>query len=152
MKNLENREFANGIVTACKEGMDIGYSSIVYREYNWKKWFKPTFTWTLRLASSLVLFSTTFSLICRIATGCLPEALTKVLGVIHDFSKLLSQSINHHINIAEYHMHYFSLHEVVSHSKHVVQHALLAKLDLESAFKYIPVHEQDWDLFGYTAH
>ena len=47
-------------------------------------------------------------------------------------------------------MHYLSLDEVVSFIKQLGRDALLAKLDLESAFKYIPVRKQDWELLGYT--
>ena len=47
-------------------------------------------------------------------------------------------------------MHYLSFDEVISRIKQLGMDALVAKLDLENAFKYIPVRRADWELLGYT--
>ena len=60
--------------------------------------------------------------------------------VIHDLSYPLGLAINEFIDINNYHIHYLSQDDV-SEKKCLDQGTLLAKLDLEDAFKSIQVWE-----------
>ena len=52
--------------------------------------------------------------------------------------------------IDNFHMHYLSLDDVVSHIKQLGKRTFIAKLDLENAFKFIPVQKEDLPLLGST--
>ena len=70
--------------------------------------------------------------------------------VIHDLSWPPGGSINDFINVDNYHVTYLSLDDVVSQIEILGPSCLLAKLDLEDAFKHIPVRPEDWELLGST--
>ena len=79
----------------------------------------------------------------------LSEKKSSKYHVVDDLIYPLGQSINYHIDIDEYRIHYMSLDDVVTKVQ-LGQNALLAKLNLESAFQYIPVHQGDWELLRST--
>ena len=58
------------------------------------------------------------------------------------------RSVNDGIHPDEFSLHYSSVDDAVAILLHLGKGALMAKIDLKSAFQMIPVHCTDWDPFG----
>ena len=58
--------------------------------------------------------------------------------------------MNDYIDADDFRVHYMSVDDVVDQIWIYSPHCQLAKLDLEDAFKHIPLRPQDWELLGYT--
>ena len=58
------------------------------------------------------------------------------------------RSVNDHIDKAEFSLHYAKVDEAVRMLLALGPGALMAKVDLKSAFRMIPVHPDDWELLG----
>ena len=57
-------------------------------------------------------------------------------------------SINFHIPKDEYSLHYVTVDKAISIIKQLGPGTLLGKVDIEEAFRIIPVHPDDWHLLG----
>ena len=82
--------------------------------------------------------------------GCFRKKHSSKHRVIHDLSYPPGSSINDFINIDNYRLQYLSMDDVVAKIKKSGQYTLLSKIDLEDAFKSIPVRPEDWPLLGST--
>ena len=81
--------------------------------------------------------------------GAFERSTTGKHRVIYDLSWPPTHSVNDHINI-DCSLHYVTVDTAVSMVKKYGQGALMARLDIEDAFKNIIVHPDDWDLLGTT--
>jgi len=70
--------------------------------------------------------------------------------VIHDLSWPPGQSVNDGISHLDCTVQYITVHDAVKRVKKYGPGTLMAKLDLEDAFKHIVVRPEDWDLLGST--
>ena len=70
--------------------------------------------------------------------------------VIHDLSWPPGQSVNDGISQLDCTVQYITVDDAVKRVKKYGPGTLMAKLDLEDAFKHIVVRPQDWDLLGST--
>ena len=70
--------------------------------------------------------------------------------MIVDLSWPLGQSVNSYISDDSASVDYISIDTVVQRVKHHGLGCLMAKLDLEHAYKHIVVRPKDWDLLGAT--
>lgn len=70
--------------------------------------------------------------------------------VIHDLSWPPGGSINDFISSEDYSLQYMSVADVADRVIQLGEGCYLAKLDLEDAFKHIPVRKEDWELLGTT--
>ncbi len=57
-------------------------------------------------------------------------------------------SINSLIPLEEYSLHYHDIDQAITMIKNVGRGAWLAKVDITSAFKVMPIHPDFWHLFG----
>ena len=57
-------------------------------------------------------------------------------------------SVNDYINKDDYSLQYVTIDCVISHIKQLGQGCYLSKLDVEAAFRIVPVHPDDWHLLG----
>lgn len=58
-------------------------------------------------------------------------------------------SINHHIPQEVCSVRYQSVQTAIEIIKHIGPGALLAKTDIENAYKQIPIHPDDFELLGF---
>lgn len=65
--------------------------------------------------------------------------------ILH-FSAPLGKSINDHISKEELSLHYASIDDATRMLSALGRGALIAKVDLKSAFRMVPVQRQDWEL------
>lgn len=70
--------------------------------------------------------------------------------IINDLSWPVGQSINDGISKEQFPCTYDSLDVAISKLKLLGPNALMSKLDLSDAFRHILVHENDWELLGFT--
>ena len=68
--------------------------------------------------------------------------------MIHHLSAPTGHSINDFISKDEFTLHYSSVDTATQILTKIGKGALLAKADLKSAFRMIPVHRCDWELLG----
>ena len=68
--------------------------------------------------------------------------------MIMHLSAPTGQSINDHISKEQYSLQYSSVDDAVKILTALGKGALMAKVDLKSAFRVVPVHSTDWDLLG----
>ena len=156
---LASQEFIDRIVHGCSYGVSIGYDGPrIYREHkNWPSTYEHADAVATCILKDIHRGTTAgpftslpSSSFVGSPMGCFQKKRSSKYRVIHDLSYPPGSSINDFINIENYRMHYLSLDDVVSHIQTLGHRSLLAKLDLEDAFKFIPVCEEDWPLLGYT--
>lgn len=70
--------------------------------------------------------------------------------VIHDLSWPPGKAVNQHISEAECAVQYTSVDAYVTALRARGKGTLMAKLDLQDAYKHVMVHPLDWDLLGST--
>jgi hypothetical protein len=68
--------------------------------------------------------------------------------MIHHLSAPAGQSINDGISKDDFSLHYSSVDDATSILHKLGKGALLAKVDLKSAFRMVPVRREDWELLG----
>ena len=79
--------------------------------------------------------------------GTIPKKNGKWQMIMH-LSAPAGRSVNNGIHLDEFSLHYSSVDDAVAILLHLGKGALMAKIDLKSAFCMIPVHCVDWDLLG----
>ena len=79
--------------------------------------------------------------------GVVPKKNGKWRMIMH-LSAPVGQSINDHISKEQYSLQYSSVDDAVKLLTALGKGALMAKVDLKSAFRVVPVHKTDWDLLG----
>ena len=57
-------------------------------------------------------------------------------------------SINDSISTDQYSLHYIGVDDVVAHLSHHGTATLLFKIDIQHAFRNVPVHPEDWCMLG----
>ena len=67
--------------------------------------------------------------------------------ILH-LSAPLGRSINDHISKEDFSLHYASIDDATRMLSALGRGALMAKVDLKSAFRMVPVQRQDWELLG----
>ena len=86
--------------------------------------------------------------LCCSGVGVVPKKGGKWRVIIH-LSAPQGSSINDYIKTeTEYSMHYSSVDDAIQLLSTWESGALMAKVDLESAFRIVPVRHQDWELLG----
>ena len=68
--------------------------------------------------------------------------------MIMQLSAPAGRSVNDGIHPDDFSLHCSSVDDAVAILLHLGKGALMAKIDLKSAFRMIPVHRADWDLLG----
>lgn len=155
----EDKNFADYIVKACTEGVNLGYEGPrYYREYpNWPSADK----YAVHVAADIdkdvasgikfgPFYEPPLPGFVGSPMGCFPKKRSNKFRVIHDLSWPPGSSVNDFIDKDSFHLHYLSLDEVISDIKLRGPGTLLSKLDLESAFHHIPVRREDFELLGST--
>ena len=79
--------------------------------------------------------------------GMIPKKNGKWCMIMH-LSAPAGRSVNDGIHPEDFSLHYSSVDDAVAILLHLGKGALMAKIDLKSAFRMIPVHRADWDLLG----
>ena len=79
--------------------------------------------------------------------GVVPKKNGKWRVILH-LSAPAGVSINDSISKEEYTLHYISMDDAVKMVHGHGPAALMAKIDLKSAFRMVPVHPDDWNLLG----
>ena len=82
--------------------------------------------------------------------GLVPKKEVGEFRLIHDLSYPRQQSVNSHIPDELRHVHYETLDDLVELVKIHGRGSLIAKADIESAFRIIPIHPSDHYLLGFT--
>lgn len=81
--------------------------------------------------------------------GLVPKKSPGEFRLIHHLSFPEKASINHHIPKEFCTVQYQSIHNAIEIIKQVGKGALLAKIDIENAYKQIPIHPSDFELLGF---
>ena len=81
--------------------------------------------------------------------GLVPKKEVGEFRLIHDLSYPRQQSVNSHIPDELRHVHYETLDDLVELVKIHGRGSLIAKADIESAFRIIPIHPSDHYLLGF---
>ena len=84
--------------------------------------------------------------------GLVPKKSPGEYRLIHHLSYPEGGSINHHIPQEFCTVQYQSVHTAIEIIKQLGKGALLAKTDIENAYKQIPIHPDDFELLGFMAH
>ena len=79
--------------------------------------------------------------------GAVPKKGWKWHMILH-LSAPLGKSINDHISKEDFSLHYASIDDATHMLLALGKGALMAKVDLKSAFRMVPVRHQDWELLG----
>ena len=79
--------------------------------------------------------------------GVVPKKNGKWRMIMH-LSAPIGQSINDHISKEQYSLQYASVDDAIQILTNLGKGALMAKVDLKSAFRVVPVHPTDWELLG----
>ena len=155
-----DRDFVDYIVSACTEGVDIGYRGPrYYRESpNWPSTTKYAVHVQADIDKHVAagtkigpFFQPPFANFVGSPMGAFPKKRSSTkFRIIHDLSWPPGHSVNEYISKEDYRIQYLSLDEIITSIKRLGQHTLLAKLDLESAFHHIPVRAKDYELLGST--
>ena len=82
--------------------------------------------------------------------GLVPKKETGKYRIIHDLSFSKSDSVNLFISDAEATVQYESLDDIVKIVKMYGQFSLIAKTDIEEAFRLLPMHPDDYHLLGFS--
>jgi len=147
------------IVRSCVEGVNIGYTGPrSYQEYdNWPSAYDHAEAVEASISKDIAagtkagpFSSPPFTSFVGSPMGAFKKKRSTKVRVIHDLSWPPGLSINDHIDINDFHISYMSVDDVTSHIQQLGIGTLLAKLDLEDAFKHIPVRPEDWPLLGST--
>lgn len=81
--------------------------------------------------------------------GLVPKKSPGEFRLIHHLSFPEKASINHHIPKEFCTVQYQSIHNAIEIIKQVGKGALLAKIDIENAYKQISIHPSDFELLGF---
>ena len=79
--------------------------------------------------------------------GAVPKKDGRWRMILH-FSAPVGSSINDFIDKEEYSLHYASVDDAVHSLLTLGPGAMMAKVDLKSDFRMVPVHPTDWELLG----
>lgn len=79
--------------------------------------------------------------------GAVPKKGGKWRMILH-LSAPLGQSINDYISKEEFSLRYSSIDDATRMLSALGKGSLMAKVDLKSAFRMVPVRRQDWELLG----
>ena len=79
--------------------------------------------------------------------GAVPKKGGKWRMILH-LSAPLGKSINDYISKENFSLHYTSVDDAIHMLSALGKGALMAKVDLKSAFRMVPVRRQDWELLG----
>jgi hypothetical protein len=153
-----DREFVKYIVDSCHHGVNIGYEGarqpLVSENWpsatNYAEAVKKSIREDLVKSRKLGPFlDTPFDNFVGSPMGAFPKKHSPdKYRVIYDLSYPLDKSINDHIPADKFSLTYMSIDDVVHAVQQHGKGALMAKLDLESAFSHILVRPQDWELLG----
>ena len=80
--------------------------------------------------------------------GCVPKRGTDKVRVIHDLSHGSPASVNDFIEYREHHLGSFD--DAMDAVRRLGRGCWLVKLDVEAAYKQVPVDPADWHLLGFT--
>ena len=89
------------------------------------------------------------NLVCS-PLGLIPKNIPGKFRLIHDLSFPKGNSINSHIPSENSAVQYDSIDTVIKLIKHFGRHCLMAKCDIEDAFRLVPIHPTDYHLLGFT--
>ena len=82
--------------------------------------------------------------------GLVPKQTPGEFRLIHNLSSPLGDSVNDHIDPAKATVSYTSFDDAVELVSSLGPGALMAKSDIKSAFRLLPVHPDDYDLLGFS--
>ena len=68
--------------------------------------------------------------------------------MIMHLSAPAGRSVNNGIHPGDFSLHCYSVDDTVAILLHLGKGTLMAKINLKSEFRMIPVHRADWDLLG----
>lgn len=91
------------------------------------------------------------NLVCS-PLALIPKREPNQFRLIHDLSYPKNQSVNSAIEKYHTHVVYDSIDIVVEKVKLNGRNCLMAKTDIENAFRLLPIHSQDRHLLGFTWH
>ena len=82
--------------------------------------------------------------------GCIPKKESGKFRIIHDLSSPRGNSINDFISEEDASVQYETFDTLVSLVQHYGKGCLMAKTDIEEAFRIIPIHPSDRHLLGFS--
>ena len=80
--------------------------------------------------------------------GCVPKKGTDKVRVIHDLSHGKPESVNDYVTYRVHHLG--CLDDALNAIRRLGPGCYLVKLDVEAAYKQVPVDPKDWHLIGFT--
>ena len=82
--------------------------------------------------------------------GIIPKQEKDSFRLIHDLSYPSGNSVNSYISAEFTTVSYDTIDNVVSLVKEAGRHALMSKSDIQSAFRLLPIHPDDYELLGFS--
>ena len=153
-----DRDFVHYIIDRCRHGVDIGYEGerFPHISENWPSatQYGEAVENSIRddLAKSRKLgpfLQPPFENFVVSPLGAFPKKHSPdKYRVIFDLSYPAGKAVNDHISPDKFSLTYMTIDDVVYKIQEYGPGALVAKLDLESAFSHILVRPQDWELLG----
>lgn len=155
-----DRQFADYIVNAIENGVDIGYNGIrsPYSYSNWSSVDKFSKEVSESIVKDVSLHrkigpftSPPSSNFMGSPMGAFQKRRSNKTRVIHDLSWPPGASVNDFISADDFTLSYMSVDDVVSKLQTFGHtNVPMAKLDLADAFHHIRVRQEDWELLGST--
>ena len=156
LKTHPDRAWVSWLLHGMKYGVKIGYDGprSLIKAKNLPSAYKHPHIIDAELAKECAagrilgpLSSSPFPTLHCSGLGAVPKKNGKWRMIMH-LSAPTGQSINDHISKEQYSLQYSSVEDAVKILTALGKGALMAKVDLKSAFRVVPVHSTDWDLLG----
>ena len=157
LANHPNRTFVSNLLSMLREGARIGYSGPRFSRVspNLISAVQHPEVVTLNLNKEVNLgrvagpysFPPLPALQCH-PVGVVPKKHSSDWRTIYHLSYPQGDSINDHIPKDPFSLSYVRVDDAISIIQSLGKGAFMAKTDLKSAFRLIPVHPDDWNLLG----
>ena len=160
LEDHPDKVYVRRILDYVSSGVPIGYTGP--RQYREHKNWPSSYQYSKAVTESIIkdvkkgrkagpFYSPPFEHFVGSPMGAFPKK--RSVGkyrIIHDLSWPPGHSINDYISSEEYGLHYISVDDIAALIVQKGPNVMLSKLDLEDAFKHVPVRPEDWELLGST--
>ena len=159
MKDYPNASFKNELLNSFKFGFKIGYSgpNFSYKAYNLQSAEIYPHIIVDNIVSELIekrvagpFLHPPLANFRTSPIGVVPKKDSGKFRTITDLSSPPGRSVNDYISDDESSVSFNNFDSAVNIVAKLGQGALLAKLDVKSAFRICPVHPSDWHLLGFS--
>jgi hypothetical protein len=161
LRDHPDSKFATELINNIINGVDIGYEgerehiSSIHKNWPSAKTFLPEIVKSVKddICKGRVFGPTLQPVLSSYVAsplGAFKKARSGKLRIIHDLSWPPGQSINDHISSDKFSMEFIKFDDITTGIQQCPKPVYISKIDIEQAFKNIPVRKEDWGLLGFT--